>query len=216
MAETITIVYRAVVLNVNGNQQGTTLNNAAVFNWTGHSVNQQTATANVTVIEPVITVTKQVCDNATDPCTAVTALDAGDTLYYRIQLAASVTDAWDVTLSDPLPASLTSPSIASVTGAAAGNFEISGGTLQTTGAANVDIASGSSVVIYVQGTVNYLVTPGQPISNTATARWTSLDTNIVDRSSHNPDSDERTGAGGINDYTSNDTATINVDTSSSD
>lgn len=213
VADTITIVYDAVVLNVNGNQNGTLLNNAATFSWgTSNSIAQKTPTANVRVIEPVIAVSKQACDDAVDPCTAVVGLDAGDILTYRIAITASTTNAWDVTLSDLLPAALTSPSIVSVTGAAPADFEIAGGTLQTTAIANVDIASGGSVVIYVQGTLSYAVAPGQTVANTAAARWTSLDGDVNDVSSHNTNSDERTGSGtpAYNDYSTSASSNLTI------
>jgi LPXTG-site transpeptidase (sortase) family protein len=211
--DTITLTYRGVGLNVLGNQTATGLNNSAVYTWTGGS--QLAVSANdVTVIEPVVTVTKQSCDNAVDPCTVVSNLDAGDALFYRIQLTGGVTDAFDLTFSDPLPTVLNSPSIASVTGANPADFQIVTGTLQTTGSADIDLAPAASIVIYVQGIVSYSVTPGQSIPNTGTVLWTSLNGNMTDRSTYNTDSDERTGADGVggalNDYAARSTATVTV------
>ncbi|HVP13737.1 MAG TPA: sortase [Phycisphaerae bacterium] len=220
--DTIVIVLRAVVLNVSTNQGGATLTNTSLFNWTvagtGHQINQQTPTTAVTVIEPAVAVLKQVCDDAADPCAVVGSLDAGDPLFYRIQLTGDLTDSYDLTFSDPLPAamaSLPAPAIVSVSGANPADFQIAGGTVQTAGSANIDLAPGASIVIYVQGTVSYAVIPSQVITNTATARWTSLNGNVTGRSAHNlADSGERTGADGIggalNDYAADNTATVNV------
>jgi LPXTG-site transpeptidase (sortase) family protein len=217
--DTITVVLRAVVLNVALNQGGATLTNTSLFNWTvggvGHTVNQQAPTTAVSVIEPAVTVQKQACDDAVEPCTVISSLDAGDLLFYRIQLTGNVTDSYDLTFSDPLPSVMTGLSIVSVTGANPADFQIVAGTVQTTGSADIDLAPGATIVIYVQGTVSYAVIPGQSIANTATAHWTSLNGNVTGRSTHDlADSGERTGADGVggalNDYAAANTATVNV------
>ena len=53
-AETITITYGAVVLNVAGNVHGTTLHNSAVLSWTG-STRPPRSAPDVTVVEPIMT-----------------------------------------------------------------------------------------------------------------------------------------------------------------
>ncbi|WP_232056120.1 SdrD B-like domain-containing protein [Tuwongella immobilis] len=95
-AETITIVYRAVVLNVAGNQAGTQLNNSVQLTAdrtnspgttsTSYNVNQTNPTQNVTVIEPRIVTAKQVSKDGTNFTVGTFDLDREDTLYYRIVL----------------------------------------------------------------------------------------------------------------------------------
>jgi fimbrial isopeptide formation D2 family protein/uncharacterized repeat protein (TIGR01451 family) len=57
VAETLSLTYRAVVLNVSGNQNGTKLNNSAVVSWGGGSLAAVSA-PDVTVIEPVLDTAK--------------------------------------------------------------------------------------------------------------------------------------------------------------
>jgi LPXTG-site transpeptidase (sortase) family protein len=137
-------------------------------------------------------------------------------LYYRIQLTGSGTDAFDLTFTDTLPTVLNSPSIASVSGANLADFEIVGGVLRTTVAADIDLAPGASIILYVLGTVDYSVIPGQAIANTGTVRWTSLNGAVSDRSTYNTDSDERNGSGipAVNDYTSFATVNVSISTTS--
>lgn len=45
--------------------------------------------------------------------------------------------------------------------------------------------------------VNYGVSPGQSITNTAETRWTSLPGAVTNRSSYNDNSNERDGTGGL-------------------
>ena len=54
------------------------------------------------------------------------------------------------------------------------------------------------------------MSPGQVIPNSAEVRWTSLDGDPGQRSTFTPDSTERTGAGGVNDYVAADGADINI------
>ena len=76
--ETITIVYRAVVLNTSDNNRATPLNNAAVWRW-DTSRTLAAAAADVNVVEPVMTIVKT--------ASPTTGLDAGDTVTYTIVIA---------------------------------------------------------------------------------------------------------------------------------
>lgn len=233
--ETITITYTAVVLNTNSTpniQTGTQLNNAATF--TGQYTDLPTGTAtsyttpvasatNVAVIEPTLTVLKDasttnVSGNYTD---SLGNVDAGDTIFYRIRItnAAGGPTAFDTLLADTLPTDFSGPSIVSVSGGGftTADFAITGGVLQNSSAAGIDIVAGTTVEIILQGTLASTVNPAQSIANTASITWTSIDGNPGTISTYDPNSTERTGAGGpgadtavLNNYAANDGTTIVV------
>jgi fimbrial isopeptide formation D2 family protein/uncharacterized repeat protein (TIGR01451 family) len=233
--DTVTITYRAIVLNVAGNIKSTTLDNAASFTFTGGG--PLTASApNVTVLEPNLTISKLVSADNINYASTLGSQDAGNPVYYKIVIAngsaATDTTAYDLTFSDPIPASLTLLSIVSVT--PSGTFYLGGGgtglnpvtyppaTTYTPSAADfsftantlnlvtahIHMEKGASLTIVVQGTLAYTVTPGQSILNTATAKWTSLNGDYsTARTSNNSSSTERTGSGsGPNNYSASSTA----------
>lgn len=200
--ETIVIAYRAVVLDIAGNQSGTLLNNSAVFSWANGSL-PLVAAANVTVIEPALTLA-----SVATPAT----VDSGDTVTFELTLAntgAGTTDAFDLALSELVPAGMTyvPGSFVNVSGPAA--------TLDASGAPNLSaawatLAAGSTSVIRFQATLNGSVTPGQTLSDNASVKWTSLPGAPGQRSTYNTSSTERTGAGGIDDYSTTDLDTVTV------
>jgi fimbrial isopeptide formation D2 family protein/uncharacterized repeat protein (TIGR01451 family) len=118
--ETITIRYRAVVLNTNsvpgdadGNQAGDQRNNAARLRWTNNDTTLAlVSAANVTIVEPQLTTTKDVAvqpagTGAFSAFGQTVRADAGDNIRYQITIAngapSGSTTAFDVTLSDQLP-----------------------------------------------------------------------------------------------------------------
>ncbi len=203
--ETITIVYRAVVLDVAGNQAGTTLGNSATLTWSTGSAGPVSA-ADVTVIEPAIQITKSA---------SPTDADAGDVITYTIDVTSPndplAADALDVVVSDTLPAGMTY-----VPGS------LSTGTCATSPTAMDDSAApvlnvtwsrfppGGSCQITYQATVDLSVLPGQSIPNTATSLWSSLPGNPGQISVHSTDSTERDGSGGVNDYAGSDGAQVTI------
>ena len=201
-SETITIVYRAVVLNVIENQSGTSLNNAAVMSWTGGS--DSAAAANITVVEPDLTITKSYLRTNPTPA-ALTPVDAGDEITYTIVVSnTSTIDAFDVLVSDTLPTTtINSWTVSGVIDTAGlltnSDFTISAGVFSTVPASAFDLPAnnGRSVTITLTGTILDTILPNTQISNTAHVTWTSLDGNQSDLSSYNSDSDERTGSDGI-------------------
>ncbi|GIW78815.1 MAG: hypothetical protein KatS3mg105_0622 [Gemmatales bacterium] len=231
VAETITITYRAVVVNQSSNQSGATRNNLARFRWTdtGNTTtfSVQDSAANVNLREPTLAVQKDV-RNVTQGGTfgQTTRADNLDILEYRITItngsASTDTTAFDISLNDVLPAPFTSPSISSVTSTGnidvngvttppgVSDFQIVGNTLSNV--SNIDMESNSSITLIISGT--YSGSTGQVATNTAEVRWTSLDGTVVNRSLYNADSDERDGTDGLlgsgvlNDYRVQDTADI--------
>lgn len=210
VAETITITYRAVVLNVVSNQGGGLRNNQAALTWgTGDSLPPVSA-PDITIIEPVINTAKSV-----SPTTA----DAGDTVTFTITLtnpATGSTTAYDVSFSDTLPATLTYVAGSLLPGACSADVAPA---LDDSGAPTLTgsggrLQPGQSCSFTFQATVNYSAVPGQTITNTAISRWTSLPGDVNDRSPFNTDSDERTGADGVggalNDYASQGSANLTI------
>jgi fimbrial isopeptide formation D2 family protein/uncharacterized repeat protein (TIGR01451 family) len=220
--ETITLVYEAIVVNVPVNQAGQTRTNSAQLSWQNNATTVAAAAAsNVTIVEPTLTTGKHVRNvTRSGSFAATTSGDNQDVMEYQITItngdATGDTTAFDVTFSDVIPAMITSPSIASVT--STGGISINGvvGTVGTsdlslsgntlTFSRNIDMPRNSSITILIQGT--FAGGTGLVVDNTADVRWTSLDGDITNRSIHNPNSSERTGAGGTNDYQSQGTATI--------
>ncbi len=214
-AETITIIYRAVALNILGNQTGSLLNNSAAFYMNDGSGNIQLdsdSAPNVTVIEPTVNTSKGVVPSNTD---------AGNTVTFTVTLtnpASGSTTAHDVTWSDIVPSGLTYVPGTLALGACTASTPL---TLSDAGAPTLTgsgglFQPGQSCVITFDAVVDYSVSPGQQITNTAQTRWTSLAGDVNDRSPYNTASDERTGADGLlgsgvlNDYRTQGTATVTI------
>jgi len=202
--ETIDIVYRAVVVNVASNQDGTTISNSAVLSWTGGSLPAESAPV-ITVIEPKLLVSKVPSPNQGD---------AGDTISFImtiehdqeivIDAAVSNADSFELFLDDTLPGGMTY---------VGGSLDCTGGSLtpdtctfvgNTLTAAWTQLTGfplGSTSVFTFDVTLDASVSPGQVITNSATLTWTDLPGDeSTPRSLHNPASVERTGIGGVNDY----------------
>lgn len=208
---TVTMVYRAVVLNVSGNQAGTNLNNSAVFSWSGSSA--ASSAANVQVVEPTLTLAKSIVGTA--------GKDAGDITTFSITVAngnaATDTIAYDVDFSDVIPAGLTlsgSPTL----GACDAGAPTFGGTTTLT-AAWTTFPVNSTCTFTFDTVLDASVLPGQTVAaNTADLRWTSISGARTDLSTYTASSDERSGADGLlgggtlNDYRAqSSTASFSVD-----
>lgn len=220
--ETITVEYVAVVLNVAGNQGGIVLDNEARFYQRPAATDIQLGAAQnaptVTVIEPTVTVAKAFT-NPVPPATG----DAGNPFTFTITLTnSSGRDAFEVTLDDTIPAlmaGVTLDNVADTSGLVTGaNFNLAGNVLTTTTPFDFPADLTRSIVLTFSGTISYAANPGQAITNTAVARWSSMDGNVTNRSAHSTNDDERTGTYPVvqpNDYTSTSPATFTVDSASS-
>jgi fimbrial isopeptide formation D2 family protein/uncharacterized repeat protein (TIGR01451 family) len=229
----ITIEYQAVVMNVSGNQAGTSLDNTAVFSWNNDSDTELTRdAADVTVREPQVDVTKTVQVN---PPSGSTTGDAGDPVRYTIVIENTGNyDAFDVTFVDDLPtltsgaSAILSPSFSVVdtlgagTQLAASDFTLSGNdasgySLTLNGGVDLDLlkSDGSrTITITIDGTLTSTVGPNQVINNTANAQWTSLDGDVTSRTTFaSDDSGERDGvnpADDTHDYDNAGTASLSI------
>ncbi|MBK9138743.1 MAG: isopeptide-forming domain-containing fimbrial protein [Verrucomicrobia bacterium] len=227
-ADTVTLVFTAVVLNQNtlptppGNQAGVTLDNTAQLTYATGPALVSTPAQLITIVEPALTVTKQVApDDGGGPgayAATLSGQDAGNTVYYRITIThAGGPAAFDLGMVDTFPAKLNSLTIYSATSTGASvngipatvaiaDLQLTGSTLTFAPTSNIDLAPGGSITIEVSGVLDLSVIPGESIPNSALVTWTSLDGNFTaPRTSNNTTSTERTGAGGPG----SDTAVLN-------
>ena len=211
-AETVVIQYHAVVLNVAGNQAGTTLHNSAAFSWDGGSIASVSA-ADVTVVEPGLSVDK----NASTPTG-----DAGDSITYTITVSnpsaildPTGSDGFDVSLSDIVPTGMTyDPTSFIQTGGLAAT--ISDAAAPTLTATWATFPQGSSATFQFSATINGDAAPATVFTNHANVAWTSMFGDVTAaQSDFNDVSTERTGntgnrGGTLNDYTATDSAAVTV------
>ena len=205
VAETITVRYRVVATNAGASDAGDVLSNSAV-------IKGRIGSADVTVIEPQISTEKDA-----NP----TAVDAGNTVTYTVTLSNGTgttdTDAYDVAWSDTLPVGATYVGGTLALGVCPNAPDALSDAAAPLLAATWDGANAfpqnSSCEITFDVTVDYSVTPGETLTNTADTTWTSLPGDVTDVSTYNTNSDERIGddLGGTvpqNDYTSTDDADV--------
>jgi uncharacterized repeat protein (TIGR01451 family)/fimbrial isopeptide formation D2 family protein len=211
-AEQYTLEYRAVTQNVAANQAGTTLNNAATVSYWNALSQTQTltpVTTTLTIAEPVVSLAK----SATPAALLTTG--GSTTFTLTVSNAAGAAPAFDVVVTDALPAPFTSVGARTITPVGAtGVTDTTSGT--TVGATIARIDAGGSVTITFSATA-----PGPlaiaPIPNTANATWTSLPgangsaaDGVATPGAPGTATGERTGTGGINDYATSASATIQV------
>jgi uncharacterized repeat protein (TIGR01451 family)/fimbrial isopeptide formation D2 family protein len=200
-AETITIALTAIVIDGGSNDRGDTRTNSATVTWTGGSATGTSPA--VTIVEPRLQVAKTAL-----PTTG----DAGDTITFTVTLthaAVSNADAFDVTLSDLVPAGMTFGLVTGTSGVAPTVTPSAGGFSAT-------IASfplGSTTTIQFTATLDPGINPGQVLTNTAASAWTSLPGAPGQQSTFNTVSTERTGStldpgGAVNNYTASGSATV--------
>lgn len=206
--EYVDIQFTAVVLNELGNQAGTALRNTARLIVDGGAGGTATVqSADLTVIEPLVNTTKTATPNDN--------LDAGDVVTFTITLnnpnGATDTDAYDVVMTDVIPALFTYVPGSFTVGACSAGAPVPNDTaLPTLTATFATFPRNTSCTLTFQATVNNTVRAGNPAAtNTATTTWTSLSGSPGDRSPYNTSSEERDGSGApLNDYLTS--ASVNV------
>ena len=205
-----TLRYETVVLNVSSNISNQTLTNSAKLTWTDHTELPAAKAPPVTVIEPKLKIDKTV-----DKTTA----QAGDTVTFTIVLShtgQSQTDAYNVDLSDVIPAGLTyvAASLTHTAGVVPTTLTPpSGGSTFT--ATYDKLAKGATSTLTFKAKLDASVSAGASIVNNATETWTSLATNPGQITTNNPNAYERTGSGStslgeLNNYKASDPATVTV------
>lgn len=217
VAETITITYEAVVLNVSGNTRGTELHNSAVLSWTG-GTSPAASAADLNVVEPIMTVVK-----TPTPATG----DAGDEIIYTVTIRNPTNPngatAYNVDWTDTIPVGLTY-----VNSPAASLIYKSGNvpdTLTSSGPTGASLhatwasfpASGTPTVLEYKVTLDSDVQPGQNFDNSAALTWMSLPDSVAGQShsDYNPLAVKRTGntgdlGGSTNTYKSTSTVRVSV------
>ena len=178
-AETITIVYRAAVINTNtlpaapGNQSGTLLANSANLTWSwtndggtvpGGTGSLLSSAANVTVVEPHLDVNKRVGGTFSAASTGygdtLSNRDAGDAVFFSIVITNDgPTRAFDISLVDVVPGLFAGLAIRAET-TSAGTVFING-VASTATAANF-ILSGSTLGIAAGSNID--LDPGATIT----------------------------------------------------
>lgn len=197
-AENIVLTYQAVVLDVAGNvgSPATTLQNSAQYTDTTPGSSITKSAANVTVIEPQLQITKSA---------SISTGQAGDTITYTMVITnggASQTDAFDVSVTDALPSHETyvAGSLTQTTssgGVSAPTFGVG----PTFPATYSSFPLGGSSTLQFQAKIATTANPAEVLANTATATWTSLSGSPGQISTFNASSTERSGAGGVDNYT---------------
>ena len=164
--QTLTIDYRAVVLDSAGNVSGTVLDNSAV--WSSDSGTLGPVTTPVTVVEPDISISKT-------SNTSVVSVGSVITLTLTIEhTAASQTDAYDMVVTDVLPASLdivagTLDCNAGAQSADVGSCQYIAGTRTITGTwSNFQLGGGDAQITFDATIVSL------PAINVGEVAWTSL------------------------------------------
>lgn len=162
--DTITVVYKAVVLDVASNKNGVTDNNHATWATT---LDSKTGSAAVVVREANLGVT--VTPGAAN-------VQAGDVVTYTVRVQNNgTTDAFDVNLNDLLPAGVQNLALVSaVADAGVGTVDNSATSATQLVSTITDIPVGKGVTYTITGTVASGVAFGQVITDTATATATSL------------------------------------------
>ncbi len=153
----------------------------------------------MTVTEPTLRVGK----TASSP-----TIDANDPLTYTVVVdhaGASNADAFDVVLSDLIPAGLTFvPGSLSESGTTTTTLAFTGP--DTIAATWTNFPQGSATTITFDVTVSPTYNPVAPITNTAGITYTGLPGSPA--SPLSPTGVERTGAGGVNDYATSGAAVV--------
>ena len=207
--ETIDIKYTTIVVNTSDAVRSATKRNSAVFSWNnGQAQSLAAAQATTKIAEPAMRVTKTV-----SPASG----DAGDTLTYTIVVSqnavADTTDAYELTLTDPIPTKTTyvASSVANTAGLAPDSLSF--GSNQISASWNRFKPSDTSTITF-QVTIDNTVTAKEVLANTATAKYSSLPGTInTAQSTYHTLSTERTGntadiGGASNNYTT--TGSVNL------
>ncbi len=206
--EDVVVEFNALVLNVSGNNNGNTRNNRFTVSYDTFS-----ATSNVVpvqIVEPNFNIAKTI---VTPP------VDVGDTVVYQLDVTGSVTDAFDLLITDTLISDLT-----------LGSFSVTapGYTTVDTSSSNIPanyidvrldtLQPGDTASVLVTATVKIAVPVGQTIPNTVTLVYSSLPlTGTVGNptGSDTPGASgaatgERNGSGGVNDHTATDAVNVTL------
>jgi len=209
---TLTFTYRAVVLDIASNIDGTPLSNSASFLW-GNGSSLGPVAAIVSIVEPELAIDKSVNNNFISVGTEVTFTLVGT------HTANSHTDAFDVVVTDILPTefdfvtgSLTCNTGAQVTA----NCSYNPATRTITAVWTTFTRLGGDLRVQFKVIGNNLLVPGVPVTNVGSIEWTSLPGPVKIPQSYSPNnhSTERyydpVDTTGVNNYGTNDSLVLNA------
>ena len=218
----LVITFTAVVLDVLTNQAGTNFINSATFAWGGSVATTNTSGA-VTVVEPTLAVSELVATNPVSGFAgSVTHLEAGDTLYYQIVITNTAgingTTAYNLWVSNTLPAGLTNVSVYAVTSTNSPGYVYTNGVLATNGlspslfainnvsgtnvltvapSTEVDLNTNGALTVVVAGQISAADYQLMNLTNNTAIAWSSLSAGQTNLSVWNAGANERTG-GSVN------------------
>ena len=212
--EQIVVLIEAVVVNNVANQAGDVITNTGTLNYENDIDNDGTPdaqsisdTADVEIVEPTVSVTKTVPSPPANP-------ESGSEVGYQIVLEnTSRTDAFDLTFRDLLPTEMDLQ-----TGTFTATRQSDGGDVsafftvtadEINHAAPFDLEAGDRITITYDARITPLVTDGLSLTNEADVEWTSTDG--VNADERGGDGDFDNPATGVDDYESEDGATIVTD-----
>jgi LPXTG-site transpeptidase (sortase) family protein len=182
------VIYRAVVLDSAGNQNGVSLNNSALVSWTGS--NNPPASSTVGVVEPDLSISKTSNNTFISNGTTVT-------FFITIQhTAASTADAFDVNVADILPNSLdfVAGSLDCTLGAqdpVPASCAYNAGTRTISATWDTFALIGGTGQISFQATGNANLPANGSVTNVASVEWTSLPGDLSQPQTPNQFSTER-------------------------
>jgi uncharacterized repeat protein (TIGR01451 family)/fimbrial isopeptide formation D2 family protein len=209
--ETITITYRAVVLNVGSNVRGAAMHNGATFAWAGGTAGA--ATPDVRVVEPMMTVAKSASPGNGD---------AGDTITFSVLISNPLdgfgSDAYDAVWKDAIPSGLTyvADSLHAAGGCTAVPTSLVDGAAPNLTATWTTFAQGATCTLQYQATFDAGVPSGSSYTNTATQTWTSMPGDLTTpQGPFSSVATERTGnagdpGGDLNNYSASGSSTVSV------
>ena len=209
----VTVAITAVVENVAANQDGVRYTNTATLGWYdlgGTALTPQTSNSVTTrLAEPQLVIEKVAAPKGVRP---------GDVVFYHIRVyhaATSTVPAYNVVISDIVPAGLSyisgswsrdnEPSDLAATGT---YTELSPRLAAWFPVISTTVDAANPLDLSFQAVVDLNAGLGSLITNAVTTTWQSLPAD--------PDGERRSGAGGINDYTASDAASVSLDSFSLD
>ncbi|MGL4648006.1 MAG: hypothetical protein ACRC1H_01255, partial [Caldilineaceae bacterium] len=164
-----------VVRNIIGNQRTNIVSNSGSLSFvnpnTSAVVNLTDAAVTFTIVEPVLSLAKRVAPTAN--------VDAGDAVTFTISLSHAVSSAgtaWNVLLTDTLPANLINATLIDVvaTGMAAPLADLTGSTLRIPATGTFDMPPAATLTVRVRAQVANSAQPGVAIVNRVGAIWSSM------------------------------------------
>ena len=216
--EFIVVEFDMVVNNIAANQSGTNLLNTATLRKNGADLVTSDADPSdpdndpiaLRVLEPNLTISKV--------AGGTTPRDAGDTVPYTITINnTGNAPAYNINVTDTLPATLNLVSLS--TPASPAYYSEESRTVTTGAGGSFDLVvarlnPGDSISYTLTTTIEYTALVAVTINNTATVRWTSLPgpqgTGDATPGGSGTATGERTGSGGVNDYTASSTVGITL------